>query len=114
RYLVFRVFCFFSSRRRHTISKRDWSSDVCSSVLHVFIRQGARRIAFKVFAKARPKSRARLLIKGKFAPGQQLYFLHRVDAALGKIGRASCRESVYSKERSVTSDRSYTSTRRCY
>src|SRR5207249_6061911 len=31
-----RTFCgcfFFSSRRRHTISKRDWSSDVCSSDL---------------------------------------------------------------------------------
>src|SRR5437868_15122489 len=28
-----RVF-FFSSRRRHTRSKRDWSSDVCSSDLH--------------------------------------------------------------------------------
>src|SRR5699024_11922792 len=32
-----RGFCsppfFFSSRRRHTISKRDWSSDVCSSDL---------------------------------------------------------------------------------
>src|SRR5699024_11996515 len=29
--------CFFiSSRRRHTISKRDWSSDVCSSDLTVF------------------------------------------------------------------------------
>src|SRR5699024_11469748 len=28
-YLVF----FFSSRRRHTRSKRDWSSDVCSSDL---------------------------------------------------------------------------------
>src|SRR5207249_9749789 len=28
------VFCFFfSSRRRHTRSKRDWSSDVCSSDL---------------------------------------------------------------------------------
>src|SRR5699024_5664095 len=26
---------FFSSRRRHTISKRDWSSDVCSSDLNV-------------------------------------------------------------------------------
>src|SRR5207249_6272480 len=26
---------FFSSRRRHTRSKRDWSSDVCSSDLHV-------------------------------------------------------------------------------
>src|SRR5699024_11783239 len=26
---------FVSSRRRHTISKRDWSSDVCSSDLHL-------------------------------------------------------------------------------
>src|SRR5699024_11995557 len=25
--------CFFSGRRRHTRSKRDWSSDVCSSDL---------------------------------------------------------------------------------
>src|SRR5699024_11566741 len=30
------VFFFFSSRRRHTISKRDWSSDVCSSDLWPF------------------------------------------------------------------------------
>src|SRR6266513_4477109 len=28
-------FFFFSSRRRHTISKRDWSSDVCSSDLEI-------------------------------------------------------------------------------
>src|SRR5699024_11654696 len=27
------VLFFFSSRRRHTMSKRDWSSDVCSSDL---------------------------------------------------------------------------------
>src|SRR5438105_8454186 len=26
---------FFSSRRRHTRSTRDWSSDVCSSDLHI-------------------------------------------------------------------------------
>src|SRR5207247_3713698 len=26
--------CFFSSRRRHTRSTRDWSSDVCSSDLY--------------------------------------------------------------------------------
>src|SRR2546428_3590858 len=32
------VFFFFSSRRRHTRSDRDWSSDVCSSDL------GARRL----------------------------------------------------------------------
>src|SRR5699024_685308 len=29
-----RRFFFFSSRRRHTRSKRDWSSDVCSSDLN--------------------------------------------------------------------------------
>src|SRR5699024_12195537 len=28
---------FFSSRRRHTRSKRDWSSDVCSSDLKAFV-----------------------------------------------------------------------------
>src|SRR5699024_11756202 len=31
-FFVFYLF-FFSSRRRHTRSKRDWSSDVCSSDL---------------------------------------------------------------------------------
>src|SRR5260370_9985274 len=31
---VFRVFFFFSSRRRHTRFKCDWSSDVCSSDLY--------------------------------------------------------------------------------
>src|SRR5947207_12532715 len=33
-YLLF----FFSSRRRHTISLCDWSSDVCSSDLEDFVR----------------------------------------------------------------------------
>src|SRR5207249_8555374 len=31
--IVVRSLFFFSSRRRHTRSKRDWSSDVCSSDL---------------------------------------------------------------------------------
>src|SRR5699024_11415089 len=39
-------FLFFSSRRRHTKSKRDWSSDVCSSDLtintHFFPAQKVR------------------------------------------------------------------------
>src|SRR5699024_411194 len=42
------VFCFFSSRRRHTRSKRDWSSDVCSSDLRSVTRrscgEGAPRL----------------------------------------------------------------------
>src|SRR5699024_11321568 len=33
---LFLIPLFFSSRRRHTTSKRDWSSDVCSSDLPVF------------------------------------------------------------------------------
>src|SRR6266513_2229559 len=32
------LYFFFSSRRRHTRSKRDWSSDVCSSDLRVSSR----------------------------------------------------------------------------
>src|SRR5207249_7632095 len=32
---------FFSSRRRHTRSKRDWSSDVCSSDLAAMLRVAA-------------------------------------------------------------------------
>src|SRR5438105_9394881 len=32
---IFLVVFFFSSRRRHTRSTRDWSSDVCSSDLSV-------------------------------------------------------------------------------
>src|SRR5699024_12053929 len=32
-HFVYCVFFFLSSRRRHTSSQRDWSSDVCSSDL---------------------------------------------------------------------------------
>src|SRR5206468_12547405 len=32
-YIILTVIFFFSSRRRHTRSDRDWSSDVCSSDL---------------------------------------------------------------------------------
>src|SRR5579871_2276882 len=36
------VFFFFSSRRRHTRSLRDWSSDVCSSDLRSAVADIAR------------------------------------------------------------------------
>src|SRR2546430_14434961 len=38
-FMVF--FFFFSSRRRHTRFDCDWSSDVCSSDLHLLIRDAA-------------------------------------------------------------------------
>src|SRR5207245_8287852 len=34
------LFCFFSSRRRHTRCYRDWSSDVCSSDLYAVMLVG--------------------------------------------------------------------------
>src|SRR5207247_4908946 len=34
----FITYFFFSSRRRHTRSTRDWSSDVCSSDLRTFLK----------------------------------------------------------------------------
>src|SRR5699024_12049215 len=38
---------FFSSRRRHTRSKRDWSSDVCSSDLLFFLATNKGRVFTK-------------------------------------------------------------------
>src|SRR5699024_11655881 len=35
----FYITFFFSSRRRHTRSKRDWSSDVCSSDLIIWLNK---------------------------------------------------------------------------
>src|SRR5438874_11698280 len=47
---------FFSSRRRHTRSLRDWSSDVCSSDLTLLVEQHD-------FASGRPGSKIMLLDK---------------------------------------------------
>src|SRR6266496_3106897 len=61
-------FFFFSSRRRHTRSLRDWSSDVCSSDLGSIVRfvgsdsidrlvgSGPRGVTFSEFSLAKPSS----------------------------------------------------------
>src|SRR5215510_16494925 len=49
RSLDFCYFFFFSSRRRHTRWPRDWSSDVCSSDLHLPLRDAARDLLRTVF-----------------------------------------------------------------
>src|SRR5204862_5542660 len=92
-----RVFLFFfSSRRRHTRSLRDWSSDVCSSDLLLLdlehhltrarpVRRGApRRHAQDITPIVRRRTRGRETVP-------------RYEEAVGhrpKIGRASCRERV--------------------
>src|SRR5699024_1177859 len=52
---------FFSSRRRHTISKRDWSSDVCSSDLNlyeVFVMLALMTALFYLYYERRYATRA--------------------------------------------------------
>src|SRR5699024_11840793 len=85
------VLFFFSSRRRHTSSKRDWSSDVCSSDLAVVF------LGHQVEVYLQPV--------GQLADGHgdaaraevvaALYHARDIpvaEQALEQIGRASCRE----------------------
>src|SRR5206468_8605144 len=73
------ILFFFSSRRRHTRSDRDWSSDVCSSDLLMN--------ATPSHALTRPAAlRTRLMLA--------LALSAPAVVAL-EIGRASCRERVW-------------------
>src|SRR5699024_11398530 len=44
---IYSIVFFFSSRRRHTRSKRDWSSDVCSSDLNLQVEIGNNSTGIK-------------------------------------------------------------------
>src|SRR6266513_2363237 len=55
----FRDLFFFSSRRRHTRSKRDWSSDVCSSDLRCHGRRWPARDRGAVSQRRRERRRHR-------------------------------------------------------
>src|SRR5206468_4959350 len=72
---------FFSSRRRHTRSDRDWSSDVCSSDL-VEDPVDPLDPQFAEMRKNRP---------GAEVDEQRV---RSVPDQINKIGRASCRERV--------------------
>src|SRR5699024_11969748 len=92
---------FVSSRRRHTRSKRDWSSDVCSSDLTT---QGRKALQTRSFRGS--KSRNKVSV-GEPAEGSLPSYttpkptvnLTSVASAgtprppAPEIGRASCRES---------------------
>src|SRR5699024_11517634 len=91
--------CFFSSRRRHTRSKRDWSSDVCSSDL---VKPFARVYGLDEHEMANPIDHYRSiyeLFTRQLLPGLRPIdtsahtLVSPVDGTLSEeIGRASCRE----------------------
>src|SRR5438874_9437822 len=71
---------FFSSRRRHTRSLRDWSSDVCSSDLTNVVSSNPGDVVLDPFAGS-----GTTLVVAKKLGRRWIGF---------EIGRASCRERV--------------------
>src|SRR5207249_8418932 len=90
---------FFSSRRRHTRSKRDWSSDVCSSDLNGMMGLALLK-NYNPFGA--PPSLTLIDIMKKFDKSFGLSGKsygkvtgdRTVDDIQKQIGRASCRERV--------------------
>src|SRR5947207_13739673 len=82
---------FFSSRRRHTRSLCDWSSDVCSSDLLLFGASGTGAFESAVANLVSPGEPHLVVSAGSF--GERWVAM---TAAFGadEIGRASCRERV--------------------
>src|SRR5207249_8481984 len=90
------IFFFFSSRRRHTRSKRDWSSDVCSSdLINLTSVRDPQEILTRHFGESfflahqlfsdEPMNRS--------SDGPIIFDLGS-GAGFPEIGRASCRERV--------------------
>src|SRR5699024_11799532 len=107
--LLFYISFFFSSRRRHTRSKRDWSSDVCSSDLcqmrkkvplknvpfytkRKFLEATTSRGGNKQKAKNIPAKKSFVYRINICSPEyQQNFFRYLLHT---EIGRASCRKRM--------------------
>src|SRR5690349_22809434 len=87
---------FFSSRRRHTSSLRDWSSDVCSSDLRLW---RLARDHLRQSYKTRSTRSAIALAKSQVVIG------HSGSEWRLEIGRASCRERTQKGGREASPSR---------
>src|SRR5699024_11232432 len=87
---------FFASRRRHTRSKRDWSSDVCSSDLTLLCKTAFLQCAAADAAHRRPFHGSWLSGAAYQQGAQDIPYKdgdrHRMAQ---EIGRASCREGAW-------------------
>src|SRR5260370_24387790 len=86
---------FFSSRRRHTRFKCDWSSDVCSSDLLArdLCAAGKPDALLSVTQPIPHVATARGYVE-KYGPEDRYDLLKYVNRLGCQIGRASCRERV--------------------
>src|SRR5699024_11328556 len=90
-------FFFFSSRRRHTRSKRDWSSDVCSSDLLTLLLPNTSQSIYAYVSRLLDSSGLHFSTTQTVANME--IAVQSASAGLGvcftlEIGRASCRERV--------------------
>src|SRR5699024_11747214 len=89
---------FFSSRRRHTSSKRDWSSDVCSSDLMASYEEQEAKIERydkrieEIAAEARYQENVKKLVCFLGIRTHTALSLIVETGDFKQIGRASCRE----------------------
>src|SRR5699024_11934374 len=92
---------FFSSRRRHTRSKRDWSSDVCSSDLNSLLTR--KKVFFlNAFSTVSATKKRRVIVFSPLFCFFTTGFLGMCNRCVPisfrlvrcKIGRASCRDSL--------------------
>src|SRR5699024_12155209 len=86
------IFFFVSSRRRHTRSKRDWSSDVCSSDLKV--NGQAQEVQTINLAST---CNNETLINNKIAPGTEGAFNIIVDGTGSDVGIEDRKSDVQGK-----------------
>src|SRR5207247_3348922 len=87
---------FFASRRRHTRSTRDWSSDVCSSDLRMY-DLAVKAIDALSVSRENPEPMPVLKAIAQVVNDDQVKAQverDRLAAILEKIGRASCRDRV--------------------
>src|SRR5690606_40840337 len=97
---------FFSSRRRHTRFSRDWSSDVCSSdlphdtrvALGPFSTASAARLAGESLGISTNREFGAKWHVVEMYHGSPSQFYRERTEKVRKIGRASCRERVWSEE----------------
>src|SRR2546421_7686686 len=89
------IIFFFSSRRRHTRSDRDWSSDVCSSDLRRSTSDFAIKPPCITVPRAVASGSVGLLIDER-QRGSHHSLIRNLPLRnrLTQIGRASCRERV--------------------
>src|SRR5699024_11489815 len=97
----------FSSRRRHTISKRDWSSDVCSSDLSFSLSLKTSELSSSSYHHYHHPFQFIIIIILVFRHYDafsmpighlwSLFFFLQITFETKEIGRSSCRDRLLSR-----------------